>query len=130
MTGLTGPGGGSVWRERLYAVATDKDFRGHLTTVLKSTGMTGDQVAGKASRLGGLPLPKATVTATLTRDKLPKLAFVEQLIRVCGVREEDQPLWIEVWHALEEGRAPSASPRTPCPRSRPRLSSQPSTSES
>ncbi|MEW1639797.1 hypothetical protein AB0469_37770 [Streptomyces sp. NPDC093801] len=115
MTGLTGPGGGAVWRERLYAVATDKDFRGHLTTVLKSTGLTGDQVAGKAARLGGLPLPKATVTATLTRDKLPKLVFVQQLIRVCGVREEDQPLWIEVWHALEEGRAPLGQPQDAVP---------------
>ncbi|MFE3765521.1 hypothetical protein ACFXPI_27600 [Streptomyces sp. NPDC059104] len=115
MTGLTGPGGGAVWQEKLYAVMTQKDFRGQLTSVLRSTGLTGDQVAAKAAMLGGLPLPKATVAATLNRDKLPKLVFVQQLLRVCGVKEEDRTLWIEVWQALDDGRAPLRQPEDAVP---------------
>lgn len=106
MTEPTRPGGGADWRERLYAVGTDREFRELLGRLQRSEGLTGDQVARKAAELGGLPLPKATVAATLSRDKLPKIEFVRQFIRVCGVQEDDRVLWTEVWQALEEGRAP------------------------
>ncbi|MFE2553628.1 hypothetical protein ACFXGI_34610 [Streptomyces sp. NPDC059355] len=110
MSGLTGPGG-AAWQEQLYRIETHQEYRGLLTSLLKSVGLTLDQVAAKAAELGGLPLPKGTVGATLTRDKLPKAEFVQQLLRVCGVEEADRALWMKVWQAVADGQAPLGEPQ-------------------
>ncbi|MEU7552981.1 hypothetical protein AB0B01_11630 [Streptomyces sp. NPDC044571] len=115
MTGLSGPGGAAAWREQLYTVETHQEFRGLLAGVPRSMGLSLDQVAGKAAELRGLPLPKATVGATLSRDKLPKAEFVEQLLRVCGIEEADQALWMKVWQAVADGRAPLGEPEDAVP---------------
>lgn len=115
MTGLTGPGGAAVWREKLYTIGTHQEFRGLLATVPRSMGLTLDQVASEATKLGGLPLPKGTVGATLSRDKLPKAEFVQQLLRVCGVEEADHALWMKVWQAVADGRAPIGEPEDAVP---------------
>ncbi|MFD9100240.1 ABC transporter substrate-binding protein [Streptomyces virginiae] len=110
MTDLTLPGGAAVWREPLYTVGDQREFRGLLAGVPNSMGLTLDQVASEAARMGGLALPKATVAATLSRDKLPRLDFVQQLVRVCKVDDADRALWLRVWQALADGVAPIGQP--------------------
>ncbi|MFJ6780362.1 ABC transporter substrate-binding protein [Streptomyces yangpuensis] len=111
MTGL----GAAVWREKLYTISTDKEFRGLLAGVPRSMGLTLDQVAVKAAEKGGLPLPKGTVATTLSRDKLPKAEFVQQLLRVCEVEEADRTLWLRVWQAVADGVAPIGRPEDVAP---------------
>ncbi|MFE5811017.1 ABC transporter substrate-binding protein [Streptomyces sp. NPDC056491] len=115
MTDPTLPGGAAVWREQLYTVGDQREFRGLLAEVPSSMGLTLDQVAIKAAEKGGLPLPKGTVATTLGRDKLPKAEFVQQLVRVCEVEEADQALWLQVWQAVADGRAPIGQPQDAVP---------------
>nr|CEL18156.1 hypothetical protein [Kibdelosporangium sp. MJ126-NF4] len=63
---------------------------------------------------GGDKLARSTVTATLTRDSLPREELVVAFVRACGCDDAEVDLWITARRRIAAGSAP---PPEPAPRS-------------
>ncbi len=91
-------------------IGNNKEFRDALVSLRAYKQLSLERL-NEAATKAGEPLPAATVSATLSRDKLPALKFVTQYVQACGLNESERASWEAAWHAVEQGRAPLHRPR-------------------